>query len=614
MSLLESRFLIPPEKQARLEGSWAHVFRNQVLPLIDEEAFRDGFDPENGRPNRSIRLLVTVHILKSWNDLTDEEVLENLDYNIQWHYAAGVTAAEAHLVQKTMHNFRVRLVENGKAMTVFDAITKGLVEMDGLSVRRQRLDSTHVMSDIAVLTRLGLFVATEEHFLKELKAKHPEKVSSLEKAVTQRYLDREGYFSDAKRDQAKRRLPVAARDLLYLVRMFERDGAVNTWESYRLMVRLLSEQCDITGSEVDGPENGSLEKVDLKDPKQVSGASLQSPHDPDATYGHKGKGYEAQVVETCVKDNPYDVVTHVEVNGANESDQQATVSIVEKLIEKGLAPEELVADTGFGSGENIVACAVEGVALMAPVHDPDAPERTDPRWDSAEEAIPPTPAEPSSESTNEEPVRPDASSDEVESCLVGAPPISDQETSDIADLSADPALSTPTGSSSAPAPQPIGLDAFRFNSTFNQVEACPAAHAPESQSVLDGNTPYKAIFGGDHCQGCPFADRCPTRVVAGTTDRVLYWRDVKAATATRQREQQERPFKEDYKIRSGVESTMEELKGRHGAGDLRVRRRSRVELAVILKAMAMNVKRAASYHVDRLREAMKVEEALTELV
>ncbi len=39
--------------------------------------------------------------------------------------------------------------------------------------------------------------------------------------------------------------------------------------------------------------------VALKDPKQVSADSLQSPHDPDVTYsGHKGKGYEVQVAET----------------------------------------------------------------------------------------------------------------------------------------------------------------------------------------------------------------------------------------------------------------------------------------------------------------------------
>jgi len=564
VSLLESRFLLPPAKQARLERSWAHVFNTRVLPLIDEEVLRDCFDPENGRPNRSIRLLVGVHLLKSWNDLTDEQALENLEYNLQWQYALGITAEEAHLPQKTMHNFRVHLVESGQGMAMFDGIVRGLVEMDGLSVSRQRLDSTHLMSDIAVLTRLGLFVETETHFLEELKAEHAEKVASLETAVVRRYLEREGYFADAKRDQAQRRLPVAARDLLYLVRRFERDVAVTGWESYRLMVRLLDEQCDVTGGE-GGTGGDAVEKVALKDPKEIGGASLQSPHDPDATYGHKGKGYEAQVVETCVEENPYQVVTHVEINGAHESDQHATVPVVEKLVEKGLAPDTLLADTGFGSGENIVACAVEGVTLLAPVQDPAAPEKADPRWEPTTAATAPATEE--------------------------------------------------TPSEAAADPEPLGLDAFRFNATFDEITACPAGQAPIRQEVLDGSVPYKATFDGERCRGCPLAGRCPTRVVAATGDRVLHWRDVKAATATRQRKQRESAFKEAYKMRSGVESTMEELKSRHGARDLRVRRRPRVDLAVTFKVAALNVKRAVQYHVGRLREAMTGEpEGLAEAV
>jgi len=38
-SLLECHFLIPPEKRARLERSWAHVFRHRVLDIIAEEPF-----------------------------------------------------------------------------------------------------------------------------------------------------------------------------------------------------------------------------------------------------------------------------------------------------------------------------------------------------------------------------------------------------------------------------------------------------------------------------------------------------------------------------------------------------------------------------------------------
>ena len=46
-----------------------------------------------------------------------------------------------------------------------------------------------------------------------------------------------------------------------------------------------------------------------------------------------------------------------------------------------------------------------------------------------------------------------------------------------------------------------------------------------------------------------------------------------------------------YKIRSGIEATMSELKRGHGLGKLRVRRAPRVLLAVGLKVTACNVKR-----------------------
>ena len=46
----------------------------------------------------------------------------------------------------------------------------------------------------------------------------------------------------------------------------------------------------------------------------MSADSLQSPHDPDVTYsGHKGKGYEVQVAETCHEENATQLITHVEV-------------------------------------------------------------------------------------------------------------------------------------------------------------------------------------------------------------------------------------------------------------------------------------------------------------
>jgi len=601
LSLMESRFLIPPVKRRRLERSWAEAFRTRVLPLIEEDVFRACFCENNGRPNKSIRLLVGLHLLKEADDLTDEQILDALEFNIQWQHALGVEPADAHVAEKTLHNFRHKLVENGRAQVVFQQLTEALMAADGLSAVRQRLDSTHVLSNIAVLTRLGLFTETVANFLRELRREAPEKLAKLDEGYAKRYLDRDGYFADAKREQAQRRLPVVAKDLYALVRAFEGDEVTRAWESYGLLVRLLADQCNVVGDA--NPEEpvtvkeGTKEPMTVKEGKEISGTSLQSPHDPEATYGHKGKGYETQLAETCVSDNPYQVITAVSVNGAHESDQKATVPMVKGLVDRGIGPEVMLADTGFGSGENIAACAEMGVELIARVQDPSAPPKPD-HWDEPVEATPvgeaPAPGTPAAQELaaaarcDAPPVAPDTGA--------GAPERLAAEAAD------EPGAAPPAPDTPEPAEPGLGLDAFAFSSTFKEMVACLTGHAPLRNEITDGRPPYRAIFDGETCATCPLAARCPTRRTADG-DRVVRWRQDKAATATRQRDQQQPAFKAKYKLRSGIESTNAEFKGRHGAGDLRVRRRRRVEVAVTLKALALNAKRAVQHHTEALRDA-----------
>ena len=552
LSLMESRFLVSPKKRERLSRSWAEAFRRHVLPLIDEESFRECFSEDNGRPNKSIRLLVGMHLLKEADDLTVEQVLDAVEFNIQWQHALGVEPADAHVCERTFYYFRDKLAENARSQGVFEKLTRALMEADGLSSIRQRLDSTHVISNIKLLSRLGLFTETVTHFLRELRKEAPEKLAKLDGGYAKRYLDREGFFADAKREQAQRRMPLVVQDLYALVRAFDGDAVVKEWPSYGLLVRLLSEQCKV----VEATDDGERSPVSLKEPEEIGGDSLQSPHDPDATYGHKGKGYEAQIAETCVEENPYQVITAVDVTAANGSDQHATVPIVEDLAERGIAPAVLLADTGYGSGENIVECAHLGVQLLARVQNPAAPERTD-GWE--------TPVEPAA------------------SAPARAP---------------EPKITV-----DASEPLPVsGLDAFAFNTTFDEVLRCPEGHTPVDHYATDAA--FYTYFPGYACRDCPMATRCPTRTRVGTDERVLRWRDSKAATATRQREQREPAFKNDYKLRSGIESTNAEIKGRHGAGDLRVRGGSRVGMAMHMKAAALNAKRAVQHHTDVLRPAL----------
>ena len=118
-SLWQSQFLVTPKKAKRLERSWAEVFRNEALPLIDEERFAPMYCVDNGRPNRAVQTVLGVHLLKEMFNLTDDEALEQLEFNLLWHHALRLDIEETHLPQKTLHNFRVRLMQHDGGRLAF---------------------------------------------------------------------------------------------------------------------------------------------------------------------------------------------------------------------------------------------------------------------------------------------------------------------------------------------------------------------------------------------------------------------------------------------------------------------------------------------------------------
>jgi len=80
-----------------LEKSWAGPFRKSVLPLIQEEPFRPFYCPDNGRPNVPVAILTGLSILKELHNLTDQEVLGSLEFDLRWQYAFDITVSEGHI-------------------------------------------------------------------------------------------------------------------------------------------------------------------------------------------------------------------------------------------------------------------------------------------------------------------------------------------------------------------------------------------------------------------------------------------------------------------------------------------------------------------------------------
>jgi len=95
----------------------------------------------------------------------------------------------------------------------------------------------------------------------------------------------------------------------------------------RFLVNLRRQQCVVsTEDDAAGPQ------VSIKEPKDICSDSLQGPADPDATYsGHKGKGYTGQFMESF--------------DPAHVSDVHATLPAITAVQERGLGPQQVLADT-----------------------------------------------------------------------------------------------------------------------------------------------------------------------------------------------------------------------------------------------------------------------------
>lgn len=375
--LFDAGGLLPAEKRDRVEKTWAGAFRRHALPILRsvEPEFADLFDPEEGRPNRPVELVLGVLILKEFSDLTDAQALDALEYDLRWGYAFQREPRELHLSQKTLHNFRTKLIAREKSKLAFRRVTDQLIQALGVKVDQQRLDSTHIVSDVAILTRLGLFCETIRLFLRELQRTSSEKHAALPEGLLARHAESSKY-GDAQKPDRTRRLQVAARDLGRLVERFRNDDRVTGLEGWKLVWRLFQDHCRVTEkpqepNQDDDDHGEGAVATEPTPPQAIRSDSLQTPHDPDATYsGHKGKGHEGQVLETCGAEEGVRLITEVEVTPSCQDDTKALVPAVKQAIEAGHGPREVVADTRYSSAANAAALSKVGVNLLAPVPGP----------------------------------------------------------------------------------------------------------------------------------------------------------------------------------------------------------------------------------------------------
>lgn len=360
-----------PKRRKLLEKSWSGVFRKYLLEKLPVHTVARHFDEVMGRPSKELYTAIGALMLQQFHDLSDPEVSTALAFNEQWHYALDISDesdASKYISERTIRTYRRILIKEGLDQVLFETLTETLIKVFGVDTSKQRLDSTHILSNMRKLGRIRIFATTIRKFLKKLKRKHPDLFDTLLKSeFTERYLGKEsdGCFSRVKPSEASRTLDELAHDLVHLVELFSSCDTVSSLPEYKLLERVLSEQCRITGS-------GTDTKVEVKPSKEISPDSLQNPSDPDAGYDScKGQGYQIQIMETYQTENQDkkkpDLITYVAVEPACEHDANALQPAIDAVRDRDCCPEELICDTLYGGDDNVQDAAAKGVRVVAPL-------------------------------------------------------------------------------------------------------------------------------------------------------------------------------------------------------------------------------------------------------
>jgi len=354
-------------KQLEDSNAWHNCFYKEITSRIDENIFSPLYSSDNGRANSSIRILVSMLILKDGNDWTDEQLFEACSFNILVSYALGLTnLSDSVPCPATYYNFKLALLEyeQEKGVTLlekcFQSLTKDQIlryEVSGASVR---MDSKLIHSNVAKNTRLQLCLAVLVKFYKSLEEQSISLLKPSDKTLLEEISNKsvEQYTYRLNKQSASERLETCGALLYRLLDLYQNIQS----EEYALLKRLWQDHFEII-EDTNGDEN----EPKPKDTKGQSGSTLQSAHDPDAAYRNKPgskkqviTGFVCNVTETCAvnptveegqtEQKPLNLITDVQTEKATFSDDKFFMPAIEntrKLLQDEI--ENALTDGAYNS-------------------------------------------------------------------------------------------------------------------------------------------------------------------------------------------------------------------------------------------------------------------------
>lgn len=347
------------------ESDWCQIYKNKVLPLIDENKFKHFFsDSAVGQPNSSVRTTVSLLIFMGMEKLTWRGTEFQFQRRLDWLIATNTPFGQGSIDHTTLFKFYQKLEEDDTARELFVELTDTFIEACGTSTKKQRTDSFFIHGWLHTLTRYGLFKETIRKFLQSLRKQQVDLYNNIKEQLSQNYLDKEFDLTEKDKELAHRKIALMAQDLYELKCAFDNNSLIKNYETFKTLLKVFEQQCEVkeTANKDENPEIVIKEKPD--------GDTINTPHNPEARYTRKVHqqvtGDRGFVTETCDPENEVQFITDAQVTEATCPDTKEQPEIQQRLIENNFKPDQQYGDAGFVNGQTILDSKENDIELEGP--------------------------------------------------------------------------------------------------------------------------------------------------------------------------------------------------------------------------------------------------------
>jgi transposase len=347
------------------KGNVYMQMRDVLGSIYDDKDFSELFEVR-GRPAITPWRLALVTVMQFSEGLSDRQAAEAVRARIDWKYALGLRLSDPGFNFSVLSEFRSRLVEGGKERLLLEKMLEGCKERGYLKVRgRQRTDSTHVLGSLRILSKWERTAETLRAALNALAAADP---AWLTESADPEWFERYG------RRVEDQRLPKGKEARTQYLKTVGADG-----------MRLL-EQLDAPYTPQVLKELAEVEilrqiweqyydmndgQIRVLDPKEMpEGARrIESPYEVEARYSTKRSmswvGYKVHLTESCDEGLPH-LITDVHTTAATATDVKQLAPIQQRLAASGVLPAQLLADSSYVCGSNLVSSHARQIDLIGP--------------------------------------------------------------------------------------------------------------------------------------------------------------------------------------------------------------------------------------------------------